>query len=122
MAIDTIEISTPDGKTTGPIPYEDFAERAERGADRLRSESQLSFNLGTGRGLAPDYATLKIKGDMPVKVDLLYGQAVSIQVIDRRSGEMIAEADAGILYPTFVDHFDTHGSRIIERKHTASID
>lgn len=116
----TVELRAENG-SSGPIPLDEFSERADAAIDRLRS-GQLSFELGTGRRDAPDFATLKIAGQLGVTEDLLYGQPVTVRVIDQRSGEVIAEGSAVVGYPSFKDHFDKHGGKTVERLHTATLE
>jgi hypothetical protein len=82
----------------------------------FEAPSQLSFNLGAGRGNAPAFGTLKITGSLRVPRDLLYQEHVSVRIIDSR-GELVAEAEATVDWPAF-NTKDT----LTERIHTAAID
>ena len=119
--IDTVEISTPDGKSTGPIPYSEFEHLADAAIGRLRDENtQLSFDLGAGRGGRPDFATVKIAGALTVERDLRYCEHVTITVADMH-GEVLCEQQATVGYPAFKDHWDKDGNKSVERLHTATI-
>lgn len=83
--------------------------------------SQLSFNLGTGRRDSPDFATVKVAGQLSVDLDLKYAQTVWVRVTGR-DGEVISEGTATLGYPAFKDHFDKYGSKTVERIHTATLD
>lgn len=113
--------------TAAPPTTADLDAARERLQDEAHDErlfdapSQLSFNLGTGRRDAPDFATVKIAGQLDVSKDLLYGQSVTVTVTDHH-GEVIAEGAAAVGYPAFKDHFDKHGGKTVERIHTATIE
>lgn len=99
--------------------------RDEEERDRRRHEkldqlfdvpSQLSFNLGAGRGDSPAFGSLKISGSLRVPRDLLYQEHVSVRIIDAR-GELIATAEATVDWPSFKTK-----DAMTERIHTAAID
>lgn len=133
----TVTVTGPDGETVGPFPAnklgehgEDFKPLVERALtnaghtverDVVLGSGQLSFALGTGRKDAPDFASLKIAGQLAVEKDLLYGQPVTIMVTDSH-GEVIAEGSAAVGYPAFKDHFDKHGGKTVERMHVATLE
>ena len=83
--------------------------------------SQLSFDLGTGRRATPDFATLKIAGQLSVSENLLYAQTVHVTVTDHH-GEVLTEGSATVGYPAFKDHYDKYGGKSVERIHTATLD
>lgn len=80
----------------------------------------LSFDLGTGTRDNPDFATVKISGQLTINRDLLYGQYVKVQLVDH-AGEVLAEGNAGVGYPGFKDHWDKQGGKTVERIHTATL-
>lgn len=112
------------------------AEELDEARDRVREElsdeerdqrrhahltPQLSFDLGTGRGDSPDFATVKVGGQLGVERNLRYAEPVTVTITNRH-GEVIAEASATIGYPAFKDHFDKYGTKTVERIHTATVD
>lgn len=109
--------------TERPPTTEELDEARERLRDEHDGPSlrQLSFDLGTGRGVSPDFASLKFSGDALVGQDLKYEQRVTVTVTDHH-GEVICEHAATIGYPAFRDHVDKHGTKMVERIHTAALD
>ena len=87
----------------------------------ISGDQQLSFDLGTGRRDSPDFATLKIPGQIRVQRDLHYQEGVTITITDAH-GEVIASAAATLGYPVFKDHFDKHDTKTVERVHSATLD
>lgn len=119
--IETVEITMPDGKTTGPVPYDEFADRAQAASDRLRAEHrQLSFDVGA-LGAEPEFASLKLTGSLNLDRDLKRRQALTIVVSDPATGEVICERSATITAIGFKDTTDKYGT-MTERIHTATID
>lgn len=121
MTIDTVEFTTENG-TSGPIPYEEFEDRANAAVERIRARTgeQLSFDTGAGFKATPDFATLKIAGQFGVTRDLRYKEAVNVTVTDLH-GEVICSGPATVGWPAFKDK--TSGElTFTERAHTASID
>lgn len=106
--------------TEPPTTRNGFDDAIDGARDRLQAP-QLSFELGTGRRDNPDFATLKISGQLAVDQNLLYGAPVTITVTDP-GGEVIATGSAAVGYPGFKDHFDKLGSKTVERLHTATIE
>jgi hypothetical protein len=104
-------------------------EELDEARDRVRHEnsdqlfdapSQLSFDLGAGRKDAPDFASLKITGDIGLVADLKRRQNVTVTVTDHL-GEVIATRPATITGIAFKDKTDKYGTTT-ERVHTASLD
>lgn len=119
--IETVEITMPDGKTTGPIPSDEFEDRAQAASDRLRAEHrQLSFDVGA-RGDAPEFGSLKLSGSLNLTRDLKRRQALTVVVSDPRTGEVICERSATVTAIGFKDSTDKYGTTT-ERQHTATID
>lgn len=100
------------------IPVDEFEGAMN---EILDAGTQLTFDLGVPRRGGPDFATLKITGQLPVTRNLLYSEHVTVQIVDR-VGEVLAEAPATVGYPTFKDHYDKSGGKTIERVHTAALD
>jgi len=96
MTIDTVEITTPDGATTGPIPMDEFERRAAqiRGGTRR----QLSFDVGSAGG-SPDFGSVKFGGSLLLDRDL----------------------ERKVVAVGFKDTEDKHGDIITERIHTVSL-
>ncbi len=99
--------------------------------DRLRDDapdgalfdapSQLSSDIGAGRKDAPDFATLKVTGDIGLVADLKRRQNITVTVTDHL-GEVICSRPATVTSIQFKDKTDQHGVTTTERIHVAAVD
>ncbi|MGH2876666.1 MAG: hypothetical protein ACRDLV_10480 [Solirubrobacteraceae bacterium] len=102
-------------------------QQLDEARDRLRHEKldrfaeQLTFDVGAGRGDAPDFASLKISGAIGVSADLKRRQGVIVRVMDARNGELICDATATVTSVQFKDATDKNGTTT-ERVHVAPLD
>ncbi len=81
---------------------------------------QISFDLGTRGDARPDFATVKIGGDLLVTHDIAVGEEVTVTVTDRH-GEVIAEGKAVCDWPRFKTTIDKHDIATTERIHPVKI-
>ncbi len=107
-----------DGFSSGPIPVDEFGDAVDAAAARLRNR-QLSFDVGVAGG-QPDFASLKISGDLGIGQDLKRRRSVQVSVTTE-DGELLAQASGVVTGIAFRDKEDKHGNVTVERIHTITL-
>lgn len=112
----TVELKTENG-SSGPIPLDEFNERADEAIERLRSK-QLSFDVG---GKEPSLASVKATVDLRIPRELRKGSQVRVAVTTV-DGEVLAQTLGKIVAVTFEDKYDNDGFLVAtERIHKVKL-
>jgi hypothetical protein len=112
----TVELDLGNGHTTGPVPLEEFGERIGRARDGMRRGNQLSFDVGSAGG-SPDFATLKVAGELPLARDLKR-QVEVIVTVSLDDGTVLTTGRRKVTGVHFKDVEDKHGAITTTRIHT----